>query len=187
MRRGSRHLVGPLRRFGWRCGVVSTSKVKAGELKRLAEGIASNLRGLQFRRSPAPGRIESAWGVVDFLAAEPNAGAAAGAYEVAKILWRRAWRGTGASATADGSYDVRSFQAAIVEGRIKLLPSVLFPSAIGSCTLRRDVGGNPSIHKARSISRIDLCSAAVIATGLAALHGSRPAREINFTFVGASA
>ena len=112
---------------------------------------------------------------------------AEGAYEVAKIPWRRAWRGTGASATADGSYDVRSFQAAIVEGRIKLLPSVLFPSAIGSCTLRRDVGGNPSIHKARSISRIDLCSAAVIATGLAALHGSRPAREINFTFVGASA
>ena len=74
------HLVGPLRRFGWRCGVVSTSKVKAGELKRLAEGIAiaSNLRGLQFRRSPSPGRIESAWGEVDILAAEANAGAAAG-------------------------------------------------------------------------------------------------------------
>ena len=74
------HLVGPLRRFGWRCGVVSTSKVKAGELKRLAEGIAiaSNLRGLQFRRSPAPGRIESSWGTVDILAAEPHAGAASG-------------------------------------------------------------------------------------------------------------
>ena len=74
------HLVGPVRRFGWRCGVVSTSKVKAGELKRLSEGIAiaSNLRGLQFRRSPAPGRIESAWGVVDILAADSNAGAAAG-------------------------------------------------------------------------------------------------------------
>ena len=430
------HLVGPVRRFGWRCGVVSTSKVKAGELKRLAEGIAiaSNLRGLQFRRSPAPGRIESAWGVVDILAADSNAGAAAGfdlaivdelgllkerdrdliasmrssvsardgrfvsltvhggapfvpeilerrgdpglvihlfqasakarlddesawhasnpgiklgikslgymrgearrvaittsdqssfraldmnrpstpstellvsvddfldcetkdlpprdgpafvgvdlgssasmsaavcywpkshrmetwcafpgtpalgergsadgvgnlytraaelgelmtlpgrivpvhdflagvldalqgadvqsigadrfrkaeaigAFESANVPWRRVWRGTGASATADGSFDCRSFQSAIVEGRIKLLPSVLFPSAIGSCTLRRDVGGNPSIHKARSISRIDLCSAAVIATGLAQLHGSRPSREVVFSFVGAS-
>ena len=431
------HLVGPLRRFGWRCGVVSTSKVKAGELKRLAEGIAiaSNLRGLQFRRSPSPGRIESAFGSVDVLAAEPNAGAAAGfdlalcdelgllkerdraliasmrssvsardgrfvsltvfgsapfvpeilerrgdpglvihlfqasaksrlddesawhaanpgilagiksigymrdesrrvaitttdqssfraldlnrpavpstellvsvddfldcetkdlpprdgpafvgadlgssasmgavvcywpkshrmetwcafpgtpalgergsadgvgnlyeralelgelmtfpgriipahdflavvldalqgadvqavgadrfrraeatgVYEVAQIPWRRVWRGTGASATADGSYDVRSFQSAIIERRIKLCPSVLFPSAIGSCTLRRDAAGNPAIHKSKAIARIDLVSAAVIATGLAQLHGSRPEREVVFTFVGASA
>ena len=111
---------------------------------------------------------------------------AEGAYEVAKIPWRRVWRGTGASATADGSYDVRSFQSAIIEGRIKLLPSVLFPSAIGSCTLRRDVGGNPSIHKSKAIARIDLVSAGVISTGLAQLHGSRPSREVVFTFVGAA-
>ena len=52
-----------------------------------------------------------------------------------KFPWRRVWRGTGASATADGSFDVRSFQSAIIERRIKLLPSVLFPSAIGSLHL----------------------------------------------------
>ena len=112
---------------------------------------------------------------------------AQGAYEAANIPWRQVWRGTGASATADGSYDVRSFQSAILERRLRLRPGVLFPSAIAACTVRRDVGGNPSIHKARAISRIDLCSAAVISCGLAALHGSRPAREVTFSFVGASA
>ena len=112
---------------------------------------------------------------------------AEGAYEVAQIPWRRAWRGTGASSTADGSFDVRSFQSAIIGGRIKLLPSVLFPSAIGSCTLRRDAAGNPAIHKSKAIARIDLVSACVIATGLASMHGSRPSREITFSFVGASA
>ena len=39
---------------------------------------ASNLRGLTFRRSPSPGRIESEWGAVDILAADANAGASAG-------------------------------------------------------------------------------------------------------------
>ena len=109
-----------------------------------------------------------------------------GAFESANVPWRRVWRGVGASATADGSYDVRSFQSAIIERRIKLCPSVLFPSAIGSCTLRRDAAGNPAIHKSKAIARIDLVSAGVIATGLAQLHGSRPSREVVFTFVGAS-
>ena len=111
---------------------------------------------------------------------------AIGAFESANVPWRRVWRGVGASATADGSYDVRSFQSAIIERRIKLRRGVLFPSSISACTVRRDVSGNPALFKARAISRIDLCSAAVIALGLAALHGSRPSREIKFAFVGAS-
>ena len=146
-----------------------------------------------------PGRITPAG---DFLGAILDALAAAdvqaigadrfrkaeaiGAFESAGIPWRRVWRGTGASATADGSYDCRSFQSAIIERRIKLRRGVLFPAAIGACTLRRDAAGNPAIHKAKSIARIDLVSAGVIATGLAALHGSRPSREVVFTFVGAS-
>ena len=74
------HLVGPLRRPGWRAGVASVSKEKAGELKKQCEAIAtaSNLEGVQFLRSPAPGRIVSATGSVDILAAEGSAGAAAG-------------------------------------------------------------------------------------------------------------
>ena len=112
---------------------------------------------------------------------------AEGAFSDGRVPWRRVWRGTGASSTADGSYDVRSFQAAILEQRIRLRRGVLFPSAIGACTVRRDAAGNPAIAKAKATSRIDLCSAAVIATGLAALHNSRPSREVVFSFVGASA
>ena len=71
---------GPLRRRGWRAGVVSITKAKAAELKMQAEQIAaaSGLRGLNFRRSPAPGRIESDWGAVDILSSESDAGAASG-------------------------------------------------------------------------------------------------------------
>ena len=65
-------LVGPVRVAGYRAGVVSVSKEKAGELKRQCEEIAaaSGLRGLRFLRSPAPGRIEGPMGTVDVLAAD---------------------------------------------------------------------------------------------------------------------
>ena len=74
------HLCGPLRRFGWRAGVASISKEKAGELKTQAQAIAesSGLDGLRFLRSPAPGKIVSAWGTVDILSADSNSGAASG-------------------------------------------------------------------------------------------------------------
>ena len=76
------------------------------------------------------------------------------------VPWRRVWRGTGASASADGSYDVRSFPSGNPRAPCQA-PSGRFVSerAIGACTLRRDVAGNPAIHKAKAISRIDLCSA----------------------------
>ena len=53
---------GPLRRKGWRAGVVSLSKEKAGELKRQVEAIAtaSGVKGLKFLRTAAPG-ITSRW------------------------------------------------------------------------------------------------------------------------------
>ena len=71
---------GPLRKRGFRAGVCSISKIKAGELKLQAQQIAeaSGLRGLHFRRSPAPGKIESEWGAVDILSSESDAGAASG-------------------------------------------------------------------------------------------------------------
>ena len=74
------YLVGPLRQPGWRCGVVSVTKEKAGELKAQIQGIAeaSNLSGLTFRRSPTPGRVESETGSVDFLAADASSGHASG-------------------------------------------------------------------------------------------------------------
>ena len=53
------HLAGPLRRPGWRCGVLSASRGKAGELLRQIEAIrdASDLEGLAVRRTPWPGRM----------------------------------------------------------------------------------------------------------------------------------
>ena len=52
-------LCGPLRRPGWRAGVLSVSRGKAGELLRQTEEIAaaSDLGGLTVRRTPWPGRI----------------------------------------------------------------------------------------------------------------------------------
>ena len=69
-------LVGPLRTAGYRAGVCSVNREKAGELKMQMEEIslASALGGLVFRRSPAPGRVVSATGAVDILAADKNAG-----------------------------------------------------------------------------------------------------------------
>ena len=74
------HLIGPLKKAGFRAGVVSITKLKAGELKMQCQQIAeaSGLKGLDFRRSPAPGRIESAWGACDILSSESDAGAASG-------------------------------------------------------------------------------------------------------------
>ena len=73
-------LVGPIAVPGYRAGVASVTKEKAGELKRQMEEIseASNLQGLRFLRSPAPGRVESATGTVDILSADKSAGHASG-------------------------------------------------------------------------------------------------------------
>lgn len=72
------HLAGPLRRGGWRCGVMSVSRPKASELLLQAEQIAaaSNLSGLTFRRSPR--RILSETGTVDIESADRGAGHASG-------------------------------------------------------------------------------------------------------------
>ena len=71
---------GPLRCPGFRAGVCSISREKASELKRLMESIclASDLKGIRFWRSPAPGRVSSPYGEVDILSADGTAGAASG-------------------------------------------------------------------------------------------------------------
>lgn len=77
------------------------------------------------------------------------------------------WRGTGASATADGSADVRAFQRLVIGRKLKAKPSLLMASAIAESSLRYDSGGNAALDKARHHSRIDALQAAVIAAGLA--------------------
>ena len=73
-------LAGPLAYPGYRAGVCSVSKPKAGELKRQMQEIAeaSGLEGLRFMRSPAPGRVEAPGGTVEILAADESSGHASG-------------------------------------------------------------------------------------------------------------
>lgn len=73
-------LAGPLRFDGWRGGVCSVTREKANELRLQCEAIAeaSGIEGLTFKRSPAPGHIESASGRLDILSAERSAGHASG-------------------------------------------------------------------------------------------------------------
>ena len=73
-------LCGPLRQRGWRGGICSVNKDKAGELKRQMQEIAeaSELSGLTFYRSPVPGRVESPAGTLDILSADKSAGHASG-------------------------------------------------------------------------------------------------------------
>ena len=98
------------------------------------------------------------------------------AIDQAGLKWPVVWRGMGAHAKADGSHDVRSFQKLVLQNRLKLAPSLLMVNAIKESVIRRDSSGNPALDKHRSKSRIDALSAAVIASGLSELSGSRPAR-----------
>ena len=72
------YLAGPVRRMGFRAGVVSLTKEKANELKKQMEDIAtaSGLTGVEFLRSPSPGRVVSPYGAVDVLSSDSDAGAA---------------------------------------------------------------------------------------------------------------
>ena len=76
-------------------------------------------------------------------------------------------RGQGASSTADGSADIRSFQRLIYGKKLSTTESLLLASAIKESTLRYDGAGNPALDKGRSKGRIDPLSAGVIAAGLA--------------------
>ena len=71
---------GPLRRDGWRGCVVSVTRELAALLKEQMQEIAkaSDLQGLNFRRSPAPGMVEGPSGSLSILAAESYSGHARG-------------------------------------------------------------------------------------------------------------
>ena len=74
-------LVGPLRRPGLRIGTVSITREKAAELLRQMREIAeaSNLQGVEFRKSPAPGWVVTPDGsTAEFLSADKSSGHASG-------------------------------------------------------------------------------------------------------------
>lgn len=86
-------------------------------------------------------------------------------------------RGTGASARADGSHDVRSFTRAVITGRIVTTPSLLMRSALRFAVLRFDPAGSPALSKAKRRGRIDAVQAAVIATGIADLQADHSVKK----------
>jgi len=88
--------------------------------------------------------------------------------------YRMHWRGQGASATSDGSHDVRAFQRMIYSRRLATSGSTMLEAAIASSVLRFDGAGNPALDKASNNSRIDALSASVIACGLAAIVKPSP-------------
>ena len=95
------------------------------------------------------------------------------AFSKAGVRWRLQWRGQGASATADGSADVRAFQSLVLRGRLAYLRNLVLENAISYSAISRDAAGNPKLDKAKSRGRIDALSAAVIAAGLAERHLAR--------------
>ena len=98
------------------------------------------------------------------------------AMALAGLRWRMHWRGQGASATADGSADVRAFQNLVLRGRLKYVRNLVLENAISWSAISRDAAGNPKIDKAKSRGRIDALSAAVIAAGIAERYLARASR-----------
>ena len=96
------------------------------------------------------------------------------ALTLAGVQWEVEWRGQGASATADGSHDIRAFQRLVLGGKLAVVESWLLRSAISESVLRRDGAGNPALDKRRERGRIDALSAAVIAAGLGEIISNQP-------------
>lgn len=85
-------------------------------------------------------------------------------YEQAGIGWERIYRGTGASAKADGSADVRLTQRAIINQDVKCAESTAIPAQLAKAVLRFDAGGNPALDKREARrDRIDAIQAMVLA------------------------
>jgi len=89
------------------------------------------------------------------------------------------WRGQGASAKADGSHDVRAFQKAILDRKLRLEPSTMLEAAIAQSSIRYDTSGNPALDKAGKEARIDALSAAVIAVGIGAAVQTGPLFKVS--------
>lgn len=88
------------------------------------------------------------------------------AMDEAGLRWPVELRGAGASAVADGSHDVRSFQKAVLRRELRVRRGLLLTSAIAESEIDRDARGNPALSKRKANARIDALSAGVISCGL---------------------
>ena len=95
-------------------------------------------------------------------------------YAALDIRARLVWRGLG---WADASHDVRAFQRAVIDQRLRVGESLVLESAIAESALAIDPAGNAKLDKARSRGRIDAASAAVLACGEAERIMAQPERR----------
>ena len=96
------------------------------------------------------------------------------ALDKAGVRWPVEWRGQGASHTADGSRDVRSFQRLTLSGKWRGHRSLMMEQAIAQSSLAFDHSGNAKLVRAKSTGRIDALQAGVLAAGLGERVLSRP-------------
>lgn len=119
--------------------------------------------------------------------------AAADAYKSSEVLdfldkanlrWPIQFRRVGAG--RDGGADIRAFQRLVLDRKLAMNESLALSVAISQSTLRRDSNGNSALDRANSRGRIDLLSAAVIASGLAAPLMDQTRRRNRIAFAAAS-
>lgn len=80
------------------------------------------------------------------------------------------WRGTGAHAAGDGSFDIRAFRKLIQSRKLRVQRnSVMWTTALRYAELVYPDNQNPKLKKTLRRGRIDALQAAVIAAGLAEL------------------
>lgn len=97
------------------------------------------------------------------------------ALQKASVPWPVTWRGTGASKTADGSYDVRAFQRLVMQGKWHVTHgAAVLTQAIAGASVRFDEAGNPALDKQKGLARIDPLQAGVIAAGLGLMEAGKP-------------
>lgn len=90
---------------------------------------------------------------------------------------RLVWRGQG---WKDASADVRAFQRAVIDRRLRVGDNLLLESAIMESALAIDPAGNAKLDKARARGRIDAAAAAVLALGEAERLAARPAAPARY-------
>lgn len=76
------------------------------------------------------------------------------------LRWPVEWRGQG---WLDGAVDVRDAQREILQGRPKVLESLMLESAITESSIARDPAGNPKLDRSSRRGRIDAIQACVLA------------------------
>ena len=146
-------LAGPLRRPGLRLGTISITREKAGELLRQMNEIAdaSDLTGLEFRKSPAPGHIFTPDGsTAEFLSADRSAGHSSGfdivIVDELGLMGERDCDLVAGMRTATSARDGR-FIALSIRGESPLLEEMIDRRHLSTC----------SVHLSRSPYRA-LCS-----------------------------